>query len=108
MNTIMDIDEICSICTENYDDSVRKRISIPCGHTICWSCMLDTFKSSNKCPFCRQKLNIIINKKDDEQEEEEENNNYNLRFVVNNKLYTINPHVSLLMTIISLGLLLIH
>lgn len=108
MNTNMDIDEICSICIENYDDSTRKRTTTPCGHIICWSCMLETFKTSDKCPFCRQKLKIIVNKQEGEDEDEDESSNYNLRFAVNNKLYTVSPHMSLLMTIVSLGLLLIH
>ena len=104
MNINMDIDETCTICAENYDDSIRRRTITPCGHTLCSSCLLDTFKSSNKCPFCRQKLDIIINKKEEEEEEEV----YNFRLVINNKLYTIYPYTNLITLIISLGLLLIN
>ena len=48
-NSNTDDDGNCAICMENKPNS----IVIPCGHTLCHTCAIKWFQSSDHCPFCR-------------------------------------------------------
>jgi hypothetical protein len=42
----------CVICMETLS---AKNIAVtPCGHKFCFTCLMENFKSSNKCPLCRE------------------------------------------------------
>ena len=45
---------ICDYCVESFDKKERKPISLNCGHTICFSCLVNWKNESNICPICRQ------------------------------------------------------
>lgn len=55
--------EKCSICL----DKKIFPISLECQHSFCWSCLLQTSKKFNNCPYCRKEceldpvLNVINN-----------------------------------------------
>lgn len=42
----------CKICHEFYDDTTKRPLILPCGHTLCEYCLKIIFKSNQvKCPF---------------------------------------------------------
>ena len=95
-------DNICPICQENYDTELRINTIIPCGHLLCRSCMLDNFKGSTRCPFCRQELKITISKKENKTNKNIFSDKY---YIINNQLTVISIYKSILGAILSLFLL---
>ena len=53
-----EIDE-CPICMENFELGV-KTILTDCGHKLCIKCFIILNLNSNKCPICRQQMNIQV------------------------------------------------
>ena len=50
--------EACSICFEMAPNAVFLRA---CGHGgVCYSCAIDVFVTSRKCPFCRKDIDQIV------------------------------------------------
>ena len=54
-NNLLNSENICLICANEYKDVCKLR----CGHKICLSCLINWFRQSNTCPFCREKINNI-------------------------------------------------
>ncbi len=92
----------CKICTESYDTESRVKTLLPCNHILCKSCMLDNFKNSNRCPFCRREMKIIINKTVSKQSHSLLENQY---YIINNQLLIISLANSLIGLSLSLLLL---
>ena len=46
----------CGICLENFSTNDKKPVCLPCGHTVCKSCVSQMCKSGNSvtCPFCKK------------------------------------------------------
>lgn len=60
----MDMTEIdeCPICMETFELGINKadQILTECGHTFCVQCFITLKFKSNKCPICRQYMNISL------------------------------------------------
>lgn len=58
--TVIDEEEICSICREEFVIGGSKR-KLPCGHTYHYQCIAEwEFRSgSRKCPICRHDMEEI-------------------------------------------------
>ena len=53
----------CSICIQNYTSEERKPKSLPCGHTLCASCITDIHSGEViVCPMCKQEHQISLDK----------------------------------------------
>lgn len=51
----------CSICLTDLAGSEEKQIGrLACGHTFCFSCIFQSSKFSNKCPYCRAAFRWIL------------------------------------------------
>lgn len=54
----------CAICLSDLKDLEEKRIGrLACKHVFCYSCILESSKFSNKCPYCRTAYSSIHNGK---------------------------------------------
>ena len=40
----------CSICFYEYNETDRRPMVLPCGHTFCYSCMCDIIRTCRVCP----------------------------------------------------------
>ena len=51
----------CGVCYEIYEkEGIRCPKLLPCGHSLCFSCLSQTLKHGYiKCPFCRMGLQIL-------------------------------------------------
>ncbi|XP_069180544.1 tripartite motif-containing protein 5-like isoform X3 [Procambarus clarkii] len=46
--------EECSVCFNNYDDTLLRPRTLPCGHTFCSQCIDNAIKNGQlNCPSCR-------------------------------------------------------
>ncbi|XP_069180901.1 uncharacterized protein, partial [Procambarus clarkii] len=46
--------EECSVCFNNYDDTLLRPRTLPCGHTFCSKCIDNAIKNGQlNCPSCR-------------------------------------------------------
>ncbi|XP_069180673.1 tripartite motif-containing protein 59-like [Procambarus clarkii] len=46
--------EECSVCFNNYDDTLLRPRTLPCGHTFCSQCIDNAMKNGQlSCPSCR-------------------------------------------------------
>ncbi|XP_050703957.1 E3 ubiquitin-protein ligase TRIM32-like, partial [Eriocheir sinensis] len=54
MKVLGDNPEECPVCLTDFDDTVQRPRSLPCGHTVCTSC-IDKLKEQGRvtCPQCR-------------------------------------------------------
>ncbi|XP_031558019.1 roquin-2-like isoform X2 [Actinia tenebrosa] len=50
----------CPICCNEFDDSLRRPISLGCGHTMCKACLSTLHKT--QCPFDQAAVSIDIDK----------------------------------------------
>ncbi|EHB11412.1 Roquin [Heterocephalus glaber] len=48
----------CPICTQTFDETIRKPISLGCGHTVCKMCLLNLHCKA--CPFDQTTINTDI------------------------------------------------
>lgn len=48
----------CAICLEKID--IKERAVLNCHHSFHQSCIQKNIKYSNKCPYCRQEIRVII------------------------------------------------
>ncbi|XP_023787441.1 roquin-1 isoform X6 [Cyanistes caeruleus] len=48
----------CPICTQTFDESIRKPISLGCGHTVCKMCLNKLHRKA--CPFDQTTINTDI------------------------------------------------
>ena len=47
----------CPICILNYSQFILEKVTLPCGHALCKTCLLKLFKSNIKtCPLCRKNI----------------------------------------------------
>ena len=47
----------CPICILNYTQFELEKTTLPCGHALCKTCLLNLFKSNIKtCPLCRKNI----------------------------------------------------
>jgi hypothetical protein len=54
-------DDVCSICTDNYEVSVPSQIK-SCGHVFHRTCIDEWFQYNLSCPMCRRQLGGPLNK----------------------------------------------
>lgn len=48
----------CPICTQTFDETIRKPISLGCGHTVCKMCLNKLHRKA--CPFDQTTINTDI------------------------------------------------
>lgn len=75
----------CSICMED----ANNKITTPCSHTFCNTCLTKWLFNNDSCPMCRKELGVKV-----EEEEEEElyiSEKYNL--IRNNDVHIIDKYV---------------
>ena len=108
---VNNIDE-CTICTENYNNDDRMQSLLPCEHTLCRSCMLDIFKTSSSCPFCRVVFKLTIQHKNDIDHTSKSGIDLLIQnmfeeyiLIINNKIHRISYGKTLLGILISIALL---
>ena len=53
--TIVKSDYTCSICCENFNESVKIKV-LSCKHNLCTVCFKKHSDVSNVCPFCRRNI----------------------------------------------------
>ncbi|XP_048846104.1 roquin-1 [Brienomyrus brachyistius] len=49
---------LCPICTQTFEDTIRKPISLGCGHTVCKMCLNKLHRKA--CPFDQTTINTDI------------------------------------------------
>ena len=87
----------CSICREEFNNTNRMQSVLPCNHILCRSCMLDIFKTSYNCPFCRKTFKMIIQHKNEPNNKTDSNINVlikdlfeeNMLLISNSNIYIL-------------------
>lgn len=49
---------LCPICTQTFEETVRRPISLGCGHTVCKMCLNKLHRKA--CPFDQTAINTDI------------------------------------------------
>ena len=88
----------CIICMNNYNNKRLKKISLKCKHDFCKECLLECFKSDNRCPLCRKEFELIFSEKNRDFINII-NKIFNIEYLYIDKTY-INYNKQLLITII--------
>lgn len=51
----------CPICYMPYNDTTNApQVIVPCGHTLCKSCVKKIVESDNRCPECRAVIERVV------------------------------------------------
>ncbi|MCB0368121.1 MAG: hypothetical protein KDD45_01460 [Bdellovibrionales bacterium] len=46
----------CPVCINVF----KRPTTLPCGHTFCYSCLLNATREHRQCPICRQHIDTYL------------------------------------------------
>jgi superfamily II DNA or RNA helicase len=85
-------DRECPLCSEEYKEPV---ITFCCNSVMCSSCVKSLYNTTQKCPFCRVKLDMkkmaISSSREEEEKKEEEETDKRTKLEVVKQIITSNP-----------------
>ena len=85
-------DKECPLCSEEYKEPV---ITFCCNSVMCSGCVKSLYNTTQKCPFCRVKLDMkkmaISSSREEEEKKEEEEVDKRTKLEVVKQIITSNP-----------------